>query len=772
VWTIVLASCSARETIEIDLPIAPAHRSLILAVENDGDLSVSAFDLDEQRPIVAELLPSYIGSYPVRLTAFLYAEAIEDIALSPGPISPAKEGRPIPEGAPTLTAILVGSRFEPWAEAVPRSDAVDRFRLDSLSIDACLQRGGCFGGSGDGCLLPCPSPPPTPAAAFPSIGAPECPAGWTPIQLTEGPSACAPWTATPACTGYATVFPGETECRLVQPCPAGPWPDPIPSGARVYVLAAAAPGGTGTEGAPFQTIQDAVNAAQAGSVIVVGEGVYGDVQIDRSVTIAGLCPERTEIRAGAIDAVRVRAPVVAIEGVSITGERDGIDVGAAGSVAIRRTHVRNAGGSAIRNGGAAVLEEVVLTDSGSFGLDVHAGTLEGDRVHISGSGGGAILVSGASLSLSRAVVRDTREEAAGNFGRGANVQNNATARFVETVFERHHDIGVFVSTASATLDRVVIRETESRSMDDGAGFGLLVQNRGSAIVSRAWLDGNRESNVYVLSDGEVTISDAVLSGARLSPNDAGGYGLQILGGSRAELSRIAVVGSAVRGINWSDSSITAADILVDGVGAHPTTRAAGKGITISGTSDVTARRIRVEDTAGRGIEIKDATVTASISDVVTSRTGLTDCFICSGICIEAQAVVEAHRIGVEAAVGGGLMASDARTQLVADGVTITGSKEAEACTANNPLEAGHGVGLRIAEGAIARVSGFTIRGCAESGVFVTELITVETDTAADLFDGLVTENGVGASLLIRGYDARRLANRVRYIGNGSNLIYE
>jgi len=53
--------------------------------------------------------------------------------------------------------------------------------------------------------------------------------------------------------------------------------------ATIFVDANAASGGNGTAGAPFQTIQDAVNAAANGDTIEVAAGTYRE-----QVTVSGL----------------------------------------------------------------------------------------------------------------------------------------------------------------------------------------------------------------------------------------------------------------------------------------------------------------------------------------------------------------------------------------------------------------------------------------------------------------------------------------------------
>ena len=110
-------------------------------------------------------------------------------------------------------------------------------------------------------------------------------------------------------------------------------------------------------------------------------------------------------------------------------------------------------------------------------------------------------------------------------------QNDATAVFRRTTFEGNHDIGVFVSTADAELDQVAVRWTKSRPSDDGAGFGLLVQNDAHATVRRSWIDQNQDANVYLFNANAALFEDTVLSSARLTPKGDGGFNARIIAGS-------------------------------------------------------------------------------------------------------------------------------------------------------------------------------------------------------------------------------------------------
>ena len=106
----------------------------------------------------------------------------------------------------------------------------------------------------------------------------------------EGVATCEPWPETGHldCTEPDEAhFAGEPGCaRIGSECPAGDLPEGLPtSGPVVYVSAAAAPGGDGSIGAPFQTIDDAASLAGLGWIVAVGKGTY-----DEAVTLVNENP--------------------------------------------------------------------------------------------------------------------------------------------------------------------------------------------------------------------------------------------------------------------------------------------------------------------------------------------------------------------------------------------------------------------------------------------------------------------------------------------------
>lgn len=98
-------------------------------------------------------------------------------------------------------------------------------------------------------------------------------------------------------------------------------PGSVFAAGTVYVDASAAAGGDGTSAAQaFQTIQAAVNAANAGDTIQVAAGTYTEaVSVGKSVTISGDSGAKLVVNTTTVNGISVTANDVTIQGLDIEG---------------------------------------------------------------------------------------------------------------------------------------------------------------------------------------------------------------------------------------------------------------------------------------------------------------------------------------------------------------------------------------------------------------------------------------------------------------------
>ena len=704
--------------------------------------------------------PSYRAD--PRLTALTYDVPLAELALSPGQLLEASPpNRALPVATTTVSATIRGGDVEGWTPIDVLPDPVAQFRIRSLPETECLDGGGCFDGPGP-CVLPCPSVAPPDPAQTPVFDPPPCPEGWSDITMEGDARVCEPfYFGLPQCAGVQTIFPGETECfDLGMTC--APWAENPPAGPRLYVDASSL-GGNGTMGSPFATIAAALGQSTDGMVLLLAPGTYsGDVDVGVRVTIVGACPEDTilngtlaptidgvsvqnlTLRSGGIE-VRNGNTIEAVDVIIEDADADGLYVSGAGSHAtLRRVLIRSTVDGAINvfSGGAATIDQLHAVDTRG------------------------VLVDDGTATITRSIIRDTKPNADGDFGRGLALQG-AVATVEDTLLAGNKDIGLFVTASELTANHVVVKNTQSRVSDGGAGYGMLVQSGSRADLTGIWLHQNQESNLYVLSeDTFVTLTDSVLTEPMRSDEGAGGYNLQLVGQSSGDVVRTALLSAPEIGLRLADAPhFTATDFWIDGAGTT--------GMQIRGTTDATLTRVAVTNIGEKGVDLNDDTVSVEAFDLTVVDTGASDCFFCSGICVSTMAAFEGDRIRVAGAHGSALNAQDEGSTLVVRDVLLEDTVHSADCVDNNPnRNFARGVGLAVSEGAAVDVTGFLFRTSDESAVWLASLLPTAAPTELDLHDGLITDNAIGATILIGGYDTRRLADGVRFVGNDTNLVVE
>lgn len=108
--------------------------------------------------------------------------------------------------------------------------------------------------------------------------------------------------------------------------------------ATIYVDAAAAPGGDGSAGTPFDTIQGAITAATAGDTIMVAAGTYDE---DLVIDVEGLTLQSADLHGAAINTAGLFSPGLDFGGITILADNvtlDGFSISQSVPQAIIHTH--------------------------------------------------------------------------------------------------------------------------------------------------------------------------------------------------------------------------------------------------------------------------------------------------------------------------------------------------------------------------------------------------------------------------------------------------
>jgi len=606
-----------------------------------------------------------------------------------------------------------------------------------------------------------------------------CPAGWHEVT-SDGVVLCDPWPAGGAidCGPGQAHFPGEPGCeRVGTVCPAtGDFPEGLPTDRPVfYVRAGAAAGGDGSQATPFARIRDGVAAAAGmNGIVAIGRGRYDEtVALRVGVTLWGACTADTVLSS------------------SVTGGTTGVvSASLPGASAVKNLTI----GPSVREGitaaaaGAEItVEDVVVDRATGVGVNVYRG--------------GRVL----ARSL---VIRDTVFGTTPPTARAVGIQEGGHAELRRVAFERNYELGVYVSGDGST---VVLEDAAIRGGGgpDGArsigGSAIFLRAGTSAEVRRAVLEGNAEVGAYV--EGALTAEDLIVRDTRgVASSGALGDGISVSAGGSASVTRALVDRNRNLGVQVVEagSSLVLQDVVIRDTQAQLADGEWGRGVEASRAATLEATRVlvlrnrelgvhvsgsqarlsdlevrdtqtRADGTAGRGLNFQGAQLTlARVASVRNSEVGLaligtsatlaaTDLSISgtpgSGLALQTGASAEIDRIHIDSGQGLAILASDGASARVTD-VVLADTRESP-CAGGCTSAGGHAVAA--VRGAMVTLARFEITGAAVCGVLIAD------DGALDMSEGVVRGCGIGACLQVEGFDASRISRGVQFVSNTSNL---
>ena len=349
-----------------------------------------------------------------------------------------------------------------------------------------------------------------------------CPEGW---EESEDGMYCDP--------GYAECGPGERalvggECERVIPlaedCPVGPFPE-VPEGATEVVYASAGSAcedGCGSPGAPYASLQAAVNAVADGGYVLVGPGTYEEgVLLEKPVHVIGLCASRVMV-AGAV-VLPGESPMVSLAGVAVVG-------------------ADNVGLSGIRIA-SPVVGLAIVESTGAHVTQVEIGSVAGLGVYVA---------KGSEVALDRLWVHDTvaAADSAWMEGYGLWVVEGADVSVSEGLVEGALGAGVFIKGIQTrlTMAETVVRNTQSL-VGGTMGYGMLATGGAEAAVSGCMFEENTEIEVGVADFGtQLEVSDTVVRDTTCSGNGKCGMAMTVGEGAAAEVSGCLFQGNRVGGV--------------------------------------------------------------------------------------------------------------------------------------------------------------------------------------------------------------------------------
>jgi len=554
-----------------------------------------------------------------------------------------------------------------------------------------------------------------------------CAPGWRGVTL-EGVTVCEPWPegGFDSCSRGAAHFVGEMGCAPIgSECPLGPFPVGLPTDVRVlYASAGAAPGGDGSETAPYATIAAALAASGTGDVIAVAKGTYEETLLmGPGRTLWGACAAETRIEysdaSDTMGVIQIAGPDVVMRGISIGGARPGITAG--GPVSLE-------------------LEGVEIDGAAGIGMGVGAGAVTGNRV----------------------VIRNTRANAAGSFGMGVLVQDGGSVTLANAVVAANVVGGVLCSADSDVrlTDSAIMNNLPQR--DGTFGRGVSAQEGAQVVLERVVVEGNAETSLLSLGAGTVIeLIDTVVRDTLAGGDGSQGRGISAQEGGRLELTRTFLARNRESAVHGSNADgITLDDVVVLDALPQESDGRYGFGVALVNTPFELARVVVVRArTAGILLElastgvIRDLTVTDTVGEEAGGLYG-------RGLTAQGGADFELIRASFIGNRDVSVLLHEATMR--AEDIVVRDTRPRQ-CAMSTCTDAPYGIGLGAYRDSVVDVRRFRIRDSSLAGA------QVALDGGLDLHEGTVAGNPIGANVQVEGYDLARLSDDVEFVDNGVNL---
>jgi hypothetical protein len=429
--------------------------------------------------------------------------------------------------------------------------------------------------------------------------------GCAPGFAHDGDRGCDAILPAAPCPPGAMAVPGDTECREVAPCGAGPWGDIPVDSTTVYVDQSYTGGASdGTDVSPWTSLAQAIAAAPSGAIVAVAAGSYsGSVTIaNKPIQLWGRCPTMVALvgsanQSGAVN-IHAGADGTELHNLALTGPNMGLAHFGSVAVVAEQLWIHDCGMEGIY--AEDELGEATLTLSDS---------LIEDNVTV------GVSSFGATLTVERSLIRGTQPYAGLGYGIVAapspndDGPTNLTVR--SSLIDDNHHLGVWISASVATLEATVVRGT----LSEGSGMpadGIRLQDGSIGELSSLVVEDNQNGGLN-LAGSETTVTSTVVRrssghGIYVEPDSAGAPGKLTLGSSLIEDHRTS-------GITLNGSSAT-----LQGTAIRTTEDLGGSGIVVSfdldqaAPSSATITYSLVERASDFGILVlgSDATIEATV----------------------------------------------------------------------------------------------------------------------------------------------------------------
>ena len=370
-------------------------------------------------------------------------------------------------------------------------------------------------------------------------------------------------------------------------------------------------------------------------------------------------------------------------------------------------------GTKVAAGDCAVrFTRTIASGFGGYGVSAAFGAVSLESVVLEGNrSAGLYATDGATVLVSRSLVRGTQPNELGQFGRGINVNHGCTVTVSESLLDSNaaHEMALFDPDVEVELIRSVVRGT-SLGVDYDKGPGVVAQDGAALSVIGSVFEDNRLFGVQTAGPGtQVTLTGTVVRDTEPGGNFAAG----IVAGSG---STLVVRSSLVEGN--AVSGVTVVDPKTEAVMERTTIRATefspggfgGLGVGVAEGGSFTLQDSLVEGNRVCGINAGHSGTQVSVDrsvirDTLPGNEGEPS----AGLLASEGAEVKVQRSCIQGNSWSGVGACDPGTEVTLDDSVVRDTV---------PGSALNGTGVLVMEGCTLTASRSLVEGNATAGISV------------------------------------------------------
>ena len=384
--------------------------------------------------------------------------------------------------------------------------------------------------------------------------------------------------------------------------------------------------------------------------------------------------------------------------------------------------------------------------------------------------------AGTTVEIADLVVRGTWCAAANECGRGMEVLAGAELRLERGQLSDNTDFGVVAADPGTLLELNDLFVSGTRSNgENSAGGGLFAFDDAEVTVDGGRFDDNRYAGVTAAGAGtSLTIADVVVEGTRARENDLEqGRGLVVQNGARTEIERLELIDNqeVAMFVAHPGTVLVAMDLWVGDTVARAGDGLLGAGLYMHQGAVVELSRGVFERNREVAVRASGLNTRLALADVVVRDTLGAERSGRFGRGLEANegALVEGVRVLVEGNRESGMVAFDPETTVEMSHVTVRDTLAMECTETTECADATDGTGVGTYNGAHIELETFLITQNVFCGAQLAVGASGERGGTMDLVEGAVSHNLIGVNIQTIGFDIDRLMDRVSYHDNERNL---